>query len=267
MYPGVFDKKRREAGSFAKWASIDLVPVFLLLPFLFSLLLTEAKADLTIGSAISMGDALEEISEAYPGKKPRLTLSGSNVIARQIEAGAPIDIFISADTATIAALGEKRLISLSSIRPIASNELVVVVPKDTKTSLKSPEDLLSLKRIAIADPTSVPAGIYAEKWLSAENLWSRLRAKTIPLQNVRAALIAAETGNADAAIVYRSDAASSKKVTPAFAAPTEKTGPIVYPASIVSASKNKKEAARFIDYLGSENAIAILREHGFGTAP
>ncbi|MGJ8643635.1 MAG: molybdate ABC transporter substrate-binding protein [Luteolibacter sp.] len=229
----------------------------------FGFFATQAKADLIIGAAISMGDALEEISEAYPGKKPRLTLSGTNVIARQIEAGAPIDVFISADAITIAALEKKKLISSSSIRTIATNELVVVTPKASKVSLKSANDLLSLKRIAIADPTSVPAGVYAKKWLSAESLWPKLQRKCIPLQNVRAALIASETSNADAAIVYRSDAASSDKVKIAFAAPKEKTGSIDYPAAIVSASKNRKEAARFIEFLTSETANTILLKHGF----
>lgn len=222
-----------------------------------------AKADLTIGAAISMGDALEEIAEAYPGSPPRITLSGTNVIARQIEAGAPIDVFISADTFTIASLQKKKLLSSSSTRTIATNELVVVTPKASKASLKSANDLRSLKRIAIADPTSVPAGIYAKKWLSAENLWPTLQPKTIPLQNVRAALIAAETANANAAIVYRSDAASSDKVKIAFTAPSEKTGAIEYPAAIVSASKNHEEAARFIDFLTSDIAQAILQKHGF----
>lgn len=224
---------------------------------------TQAKADLTVGAAISMGDALEEIAEVFPGKKPRLTLSGTNVIARQIEAGAPIDIFISADALAIAALEKKKLITSSSTRTIATNKLVVVIPKANKASLKSAADLLSLKRIAIADPTSVPAGIYAKKWLSTENLWLQIQPKTIPLQNVRAALIAAETANADAAIVYRSDAASSDRVKIAFTAPSEKTGAIEYPAAIVSASKNHEEAARFIEFLTSETARAILQKHGF----
>ncbi|MDP4848662.1 MAG: molybdate ABC transporter substrate-binding protein [Akkermansiaceae bacterium] len=257
------NKEGRKVGIFLNSPFIGSFPAFLLSSFLPLLFLAEAKADLTIGAAISMGNALEEIVEAYPGEKPRLTFSGTNVIARQIEAGAPIDVFISADTATLTALAKKKLISSSSIRTIASNELVVVVPAASKTSLKSAHDLLSLKRIAIADPTSVPAGIYAKKWLTAENIWPKLQRKTIPLQNVRAALIAAETSNADAAIVYRSDAASSDKVKIAFTAPAEKTGSIEYPAAIVSASKNHKEAALFIEFLTSETATAILLKHGF----
>lgn len=223
------------------------------------------KAELTIGAAISMGDALEEIVEAYPGGKPRITLSGTNVIARQIEAGAPIDVFISADAITITALEKKKLISSSGIRSIATNELVAVTPIASKVYLKSANDLLSLKRIAIADPNSVPAGIYTKKWLTAENLWPKIQPKSVPLQNVRAALIAAETSNADVAIVYRSDAASSGKVKIAFAVPVEKTGSIEYPAAIVSASKTPKEAARFIDFLTSETATAILVKHGFAS--
>lgn len=229
----------------------------------FGFLATRAKAELTIGAAISMGDALEEIAEAYPGKKPRLTLSGTNVIARQIEAGAPIDLFISADTATLLGLEKNKLITSSSIRIIATNELAIVVPIANKTSPKTASDLLSMKRIAIADPTSVPAGIYAKKWLTAEDLWAQLQPKSIPLQNVRAALIAVETSNADAAIVYRSDAISSDKVKIAFIAPSAKTGSIEYPAAIVSASKKAHESALFIEFLTSEPALEVLLRYGF----
>lgn len=224
-----------------------------------------ARAELTIGAAISMGHALEEIVRAYPGEKPRLNLSGTNVIARQIEAGAPMDVFISADRATLMALEKSKLTSPSSLRTIATNEMVVVLPLASKISVKAAADLLVLERLAIADASSVPAGIYAKKWLTEEGLWMQLEGKIIPLQNVRAALIAAETANADAAIVYRSDAASSRKVKIAFTAPAEKTGAIEYPAAIVSASKKQKEATRFIEFLTSEAATAILVKHGFGT--
>ncbi|MEP2776737.1 MAG: molybdate ABC transporter substrate-binding protein [Luteolibacter sp.] len=234
---------------------------------LLTLVLTsQAKADLTIGSAISLSDAVTEITAAYEkrsGSKVRTTFSGTNVIARQIEAGAPIDVFISADTATLEALVKRKLISESTIRTIATNQLVVVVPVGSETTLKSPCDLLSLKRIAIADPASVPAGIYAKNWLTAENLWPQLQPKTIALQNVRAALIAAETWNADAAIVYRSDAASSDRVKSIFTAPMDKTGSIEYPAAIVSASTRKDEALAFLDFIVSEEAGRMLTRHGF----
>lgn len=225
-----------------------------------------ASAGLTVGSAISMSDAITEIVTAYErqsGRKIRNTFSGTNVIARQIEAGAPIDVFVSADTATMAELVKKKLISQTTIRPIATNNLVVVVSALSTAVPKSPHDLLALKRIAIADPTSVPAGIYAKKWLTAENLWQKIQPKTIPLPDVRAALIAAGTSNADAAIVYLSDARSSQKVHTAFIVPLNKSGPIEYLAGVIIASPNQSEAARFLNFLTTSGSRKILARHGF----
>ena len=238
-----------------------------LLVFGFWILGSLARADLTVASAISMADAIEEISKSYTaatGVKVRHTFAGTNVLARQIEAGAPIDVFISADTTTMDALRKKKLIVQSSVRAVASNELVVVVPNGSSLEFKAASDFLSVRRIAMAEPASVPAGIYAKTWLEAEGLWADVKPKTIPLQNVRAALIAAETGNADVAIVYRTDALSSEKVKSAFSVPIEKTGAIEYPAAVLAASTRQAEAKRFLEYLTGESAAGILAKHGFG---
>lgn len=226
-----------------------------------------SRAEITVASAISMGDTLEEVSKAYSaatGKKIRHAFSGTNVLARQIEEGAPIDVFISADTATMDGLVAKRLIEKEKVQVVATNELVVVVPVDNGISLKLPRDLLAEDRIAVADPDSVPAGIYAKRWLTAEGVWKSLLQKIIKVQNVRAALIAAETGNARAAIVYRSDAVSSKKVRIALVAEPEMTGPVEYPAGVVTSSKHKSEAEDFIEFLKGNAAEKIFLKHGFG---
>lgn len=223
-----------------------------------------ARADLTVGSAISLSDSISAVSSAYEKKtgiKVRHTFAGTNVIARQIEAGAPIDIFISADTATAAALEKKQLIGKSI--PIARNQLVVVVPEDSTLKLFTPENLKTIGKIAIADPSSVPAGIYARIWLAKENLWQKLQPNLIPLQNVRAALIAAETSNTNAAITYQTDAISSKKVKVAYLVSEENTGRITYPAALVTASKDKISAQAFLDFLTTPQAQEILKSHGF----
>ncbi len=226
-----------------------------------------ASADLVIGSAISMSDAIEEISATYTeqtGTKIRHTFSGTNVIARQIEAGAPIDIFISADSATMDALVSKQLIEKETVRTVATNRLVVVVPAGNRTAVKQATDLEIFQKIAIADPQSVPAGIYAKKWLVGEAIWTTVSPKTIPLQNVRAALLAVETGNSDAGIVYRSDALSSGKVRIAFTVPIEKTGSVSYPAAVVEDTARRLEAGRYMKHLASAKAGAIFLKHGFG---
>lgn len=268
------NKETGKAGKEAGKGIRPRVPVLLRCSFLpllvsgFWLPAPKADAELTVGAAISLSDAVTEISAAFEedtGKKIRHTFAGTNVIARQIESGAPIDVFISADTTHMDALVAKGLIDKDSVRITATNELVVIVPAETRLPPKSPRDLLALERIAIADPTSVPAGIYARKWMMAEGIWDRIAPKTIPLQNVRAALIATETGNAPAAITYRSDAISNKKVKVAFAADPGKTGAIAYPAAVVGASGKKREARAFLEFLATDAAVGIFRKHGFGT--
>ncbi|MFD2255398.1 molybdate ABC transporter substrate-binding protein [Luteolibacter algae] len=225
-----------------------------------------ASAEITVGAAISMSDAIGEISEIYTAKsggKVRLTFSGSNVIARQIEAGAPIDVFISADEATAKALIRKKLVDPASWCVIARNELVVILPKGSGLAMESAEDLKKIRSIAIADPKAVPAGMYAKRWLEAEKSWPELEGKMISLPNVRAALLVAESGNVDAAITYRSDALSSNRVSIAFPVPAEKTGEIVYPGIIVRESKKQIEAAEFLRFLQSDQSRKVLKKHGF----
>lgn len=264
------DIENRELGKELEKGSPLKISVFLPSSFLILLFIcclsSVTKADLTVASAISMSDALEEISKAYTaetGEKIRHTFSGTNVLARQIEAGAPIDVFVSADTVTMDELLKKKFILESTIRTVATNQLVAIVPTGSKLTINSPADLLSAKRIAIADPSSVPAGIYAKKWLDAEDLWAELEPKTIPLQNVRAALLAVSTGNADVGIVYRSDAASTDLVKISFTVPWKKTGQILYPAAVVRDSPNKSNAAKYLTFLETKSARAIFEKHGF----
>jgi len=230
-------------------------------------LITRLDAEITVGTAISLSDAITDISAKYKkesGRKIRHTFAGTNVLARQIEAGAAVDVFVSADTATMDALRKKKLIVDATVRIVASNQLVVVIPKESKLLVKTSADLLAVKRIAIADPDSVPAGIYAKNWLGAEGIWAEVKPKTIPLQNVRAALIAVETGNADVGLVYRTDALSSEKVKIAFSVPIEKTGAIDYPAAVLAGSSEQAAAEHFLEFVASEKATTIFAKHGFG---
>ena len=239
-------------------------PLIIFLNFLF---VNGVHSEITVAAAISMSDAVEEISDDYEaatGVEVRLTFSGTNVLARQIEAGAPVDVFISADAATMDALRKKKLVEESGMIAVATNRLVVVVPGNRKIAFNSADDLLGMDRIAVADPASVPAGIYARTWLEAEGLWEKVAPKTIPLQNVRAALLAVETGNADAAIVYLTDAFSSEKVRKVFDVPGAKSGRIEYPAAVVVGSGKKGEAIRFLRYLTSDKSGAVFEKHGFG---
>jgi molybdate transport system substrate-binding protein len=167
------------------------------------------------------------------------------VVARQIIAGAPIDVFVSADQEKMDALQRRRLIDPGSRRRVLRNSLVIVVPAQSGNAMSHARDLLSplIRSVAIGEPQSVPAGIYARQYLTAAGLWTALSPKLLPMENPRSALAAVEAGNADAAIVYRTDALSSRRVRIAWEVPLQDTAPIIYPAAVVSSSGNHETAA------------------------
>lgn len=224
------------------------------------------KAQITIGAAISFSDVLPDLCADFENRtriKAVLTFAASNMIARQIESGAPIDVFISADQATTQTLRDKNLIRFTSTAPIATNQLVVIVPKNSKLQIKHPRDLLRLSKLALAEPTSVPAGVYAKAWLKQEKLWADMEQRIIPLANVRSALQSIETANADAAIVYLTDAQSSSKVHIAFQIPARPAHSPAYYAAIPAATEHPEVAGLFITYLSTPSAREILNEHSF----
>jgi molybdate transport system substrate-binding protein len=121
----------------------------------------------------------------------------------------------------------------------------------------------SFRRIALGDPQAVPAGVYARQYLQAVNLWARLETRVVPVTNVRAALTAVETGSADAAVVYRSDAQAAKRARLAFVVSGAGAPRIVYPAAVIKGSKQRVEAERFLAFLRGAAAGAIFTRHGF----
>lgn len=224
-----------------------------------------ASADeVSLFAAASLTDALKEAAkgfEAASGHKVSFNFGGSNDLARQIRAGAPADLFFSADLAQMQALEKDGRVSPVDRIDVLSNALAVVVPAASKTKVASAADLRGVARIALANPEAVPAGVYAKQYLQAENAWDALKDKVVPTLDVRAALAAVEAGHADAGIVYRTDAAQSKRVTVAFEVPRAKGPKIVYPLSLVQGAS--PAAAQLRDYLVSDAARAAYEKHGF----
>jgi molybdate transport system substrate-binding protein len=221
--------------------------------------------ELTVFAAASLTDALEEVAagfEGATGHRVVFNVGASNDLARQIRAGAPADIFFSADTAQMASLEEAGLVRPRERVDLLSNVLVAVVPASSTARLSGPDDLLNVRVLAVADPQAVPAGVYARAWLEAIGLWSRLQDRVVPALNVRAALAAVEAQNADAGIVYRTDAAISRRVKVAFEVPREQGPAIVYPVAPVATSR-KKATSDLMRHLTSAPARAIYRRHGF----
>lgn len=231
-------------------------------------LLSVRAGELQVFAAASLTDALKEIAPAYEaasGEKLQFNFAASNALARQVQEGAPADVFISADEAKMDALQKAGLIVEDTRQSVLSNTLVVVVEADGSFKADSARALSepAIKRIALADPKGVPAGIYAKEYLEKIGVWAAVKDRVVPTENVRAALAAVESGNADAGIVYKTDAAISKSVKIAFEVPSKEGPDISYPFAVVKGSKNLEAAKKFLDYLKSEPALAVFKKYGF----
>jgi len=221
--------------------------------------------ELNLFAASSLTDALKEVGQGFEkgtGHIVVFNLGGSNDLARQIKAGAPADVFFSADKAQMDRLQAEGLVRAGERMDVLSNVLVTVVPLASSARLSGPGDLRTVKRLALADPQAVPAGVYARTWLESIGLWAVLKGRIIPTLDVRAALSAVEAGNVDAGIVYRTDAAMSRGVRVAFEVPRDQGPAIVFPVAPIAGSR-KRATGELVRYLTSTRAREVYRRHGF----
>ncbi len=226
-----------------------------------------ARADeLLVFAAASTTDALNELAPkftAQTGHTVKFSFAGSSDLARQLQAGAPADVFLSADAAQMDAVVSSGKVARGDVKRLLSNQLVVIAPKDGKLEIHGPDDLKQVKNLALADPASVPAGVYAKGFLEKVGVWSAVQGKVVPSLDVRAALAAVESGRADAGIVYRTDAQHSKKVRIELFVPKSKVPEIVYPVAKVQGSQHAAAAQAFVDFLQGDAAGAAFRKQGF----
>lgn len=228
-------------------------------------------ADVSVFAAASLTDALKEVAPAYEAKsgdKLLFNFAGSNVLARQIKEGAPADVFISADVIQMDNLAKTGLIDSATRVDLLSNTLVIVVPKDGPDEL-APATLAetAIKHLALADPRSVPAGVYAREYLTKLGVWNAVEPKVVPTENVRTALAAVESGNVEAGIVYKTDAAISEAVKIAYEVSATEGPKILYPVAVMTDSKNAGASKKFVEYLKSEPALAVFERFGFILRP
>jgi molybdate transport system substrate-binding protein len=246
-----------------------LIPAFLALALLALLPGAPLRAaELQVFAAASLTDALQELATAYEkasGDKVLLNFGASSTLARQIQEGAPADLFLSADEEKMDGLEKHRLLLAGTRRSVLSNTLVVVVPADSTLRIAGAADLATsrVRVLALAEPQSVPAGIYAKQYLKAQKLWDRVIDKVVPTENVRAALAAVEAGNAEAGIVYKTDAGISKKVRIAWEVPQAEGPRISYPFAALAASRQPDAARRLLAWLESAEGLAVFRRYGF----
>ena len=226
----------------------------------------------TIFAAASLKTALDDIAAQWQketGKTARISYAASGPLAKQIEAGAPADVFISADVAWMDYAAERKLIKAETRRNLLGNALVLVAPADSKAQpmeIDAQTDLLGLLgkdgRLAMGQPKSVPAGAYAEQALTALGLWDKVKDRLAQTESVRATLLFVARGEAPAGIVYRSDAHAEPKVKVLGTFPETSHTPIVYPIAIVAASANPNAKA-FYDYLATPAASVIFKRESF----
>jgi molybdate transport system substrate-binding protein len=230
----------------------------------FALGIADPKNEILVFGAASLTESLQDLGKAYEattGTRVVFSFGASSDLARQIQAGAPADVLFSADTAKMDVLEKAGLVRSGDRREFLSNRLVVLVPSDSTLSVSTAEDLVNLPKIALADPASVPVGIYAKKWLIGLGLWEKIEPKIVPTLDVRAALAAVESGAIPAAVVYATDAAVAKSARVAFAV---SNGPdILYSVAPVAASKNPKAAKDFVAFLAGSAARAEFSRRGF----
>jgi len=228
-----------------------------------------AHADeILVAAAASLTDALKEIGASYQAKgthKVSFTFGASSSLARQIEEGAPADIFFSADLAQMDGLEKAGCLEPGTRKNLLTNQLVMIVAADSRLAIVSPKDLLTpdVKRIALADPSAVPAGVYSKQYLESERLWDRVERKVIPVLDVRATLASVESGNVEAGFVYKTDAALSKKVKIVYEVPVNKGPRIIYPVAVLRDSKKKQAAHDFMSVLLSPASKNVFKKYGF----
>ena len=250
--------------------------VFVMVCFTALLLAADIRAqatsthEITISAAISLKNAFEEIGKTFMEKRPGVKLvfnfGASGDLARQIEAGAPVDVFASAAQKDMDDIDRKGLLAANSRKNFTGNMVVLVKPVNSTIKLGSLKDLQKgeVKKIAIGNPKTVPAGRYAEEVLKHFNLWDAVKDKLIFAENVRQVLDYVARGEVDAGIVYSTDAlVRAKEVRIVAEAPEQSHQPIIYPIAIVKGSKKESLAKEFIDVVTSREGEKVLERYGF----
>jgi len=230
--------------------------------------------EMVLSVAVSLKDAVEELGRGFTASRPGVTLrynfGASGDLQKQIEAGAPVDVFLSAASRQMDELEKQNLIVTASRRAFAKNVLTVIKPADSRVDIAKAADLLEARvgKIVIGHPKTVPAGQYAEESLRALGLWDKIQPKLIFSENVRQALDYVARGEVDAGFVYTTDAAArAQGVKEAFRPPEDTYRPVVYPGAVVAASKQAALAQAFLDLLSGAQGRTVLAKFGFQPPP
>ncbi|WP_423196233.1 Molybdate ABC transporter substrate-binding protein [Cupriavidus sp. H19C3] len=254
--PGFLRRAARPAAAAAAFAVLTLAasPVF--------------AADLVVSAAASLTNAFKALAgqfeKSHPGTKVVLNFGASDVLMQQIVKGAPADVFASADQEAMNKAEQEKVIAPASRKNFAANQIVMIVPADSKLGLATLKDLTrpEVKRVAYGNPSSVPVGRYTRDALAAEQLWDAVAAKGVPAQNVRQSLDYVARGEVDAGFVFATDAAvMPDKVKVAVRVPSRT--PVTYPIAVTAQTGQAAAARVFVDYVLSAEGQAVLSRYGF----
>jgi molybdate transport system substrate-binding protein len=250
-----------------------MLPVYQLLQgplliafFCLASLVNARAAEIAVFAAASLSDVLKPVARSFESNSHTrvvFNFGASSTLVRQIEEGAPADIFISADNEKMDRLQRKGLIVDGTRSVLLSNSLVVIASNESSLSLNAPVDLLRCNSFAIADPQVVPAGIYARKFMESAGIWKFVQGKVIPTDNVRGTLAAVQSGNVDLGIVYKTDALISKKVKVVYEVPASLTPKIEYPVALLKDARDKNAAIAFLTELKAPHSATIFQNFGF----
>ncbi len=234
--------------------------------------LATPSTQLTVSAAASLKSVMEEIKPIYQQEHPETEITynfaSSGSLQRQIEHGAPVDVFISAATKQMDALEKQDLLLTETRRDLLKNQMVLVTPASNKNNnlkLDNFDDLTTkeITTIALGEPGSVPAGKYAQEVLTAFKIADKVNSKAVYGKDVRQVLNYVATGNVDAGIVYRTDAQVSDNVQIVATAPENAHSPVIYPIAVIKDSDNPEAANELIEFLSTPEAQAIFEEYGF----
>lgn len=259
---------RRRFFAFVGAAVVSLLLTISLPLMAPSTVVAQSNTTLLVSAAASLKETLEEIKTNYQQSKPGVTINynfgASGALLQQIQQGAPADIFISAGKKQVDTLDQAGQLVKGTRSNLARNRLVLIVPRNV-TNVNSFFNLTrdDIRKIAIGEPRSVPAGQYAEQVLKQLKIYDKIKSKFVFANNVRQVLAAVESGNADAGLVYRTDAAISNKVKTVVAASETYHAPIIYPMAVLRQSKNQQAASEFVQYLSGDQSKAVLKKYGF----
>lgn len=258
--------------------TISTIAILVLLTILFAAFqyIPGSKQEseiITVSAAASLTEAFTDIASQFEKENPETNVSlnfgGSGNLRTQIEVGAPVDVFASADESQMNTLGNESLILNDSRKDFAHNSLVLIVPTSSTLNITGLEDLTDpeVKKISTCDPNTAPVGKYTRSAFTEAGLWNQTEKKMVLVDDVKQALVYVERGEVDAGFVYLTDAKNAEPGSIKIVSNLPVSTPVTYPIAVVSSSNNKEKAQEFVDFITGEEGQKILEKYGFTEIP